>query len=89
MILWCMIPHRSTAWTGHKVHLTETCDADSPNLITPVETAAATVADDAVTAAIHAGLAQQNWLPAQHVAATGCVNSKRFVDSRHKVRGLS
>jgi hypothetical protein len=73
---------RSTAWTGYKVHLTETCDTDSPNLITHVETTAATVADDAVTATIHASLAQQNLLPAQHIADTGYVNSKLFVDSR-------
>lgn len=73
---------RSTAWTGYKVHLTETCEPDRPNLITHVETTAATVADDAVTATIHAGLAQQGLLPAQHIADTGYVNSKLFVDSR-------
>jgi len=72
----------STAWTGYKVHLTETCDAESPNPITHVETTAAPVADDAVTASIHAGLAEQNLLPAQHMADTGYVNSKLFVDSQ-------
>jgi transposase len=72
----------STAWTGYKVHLTETCDADRPNLITHVETTAAPVADDAVTASIHAGLPEQNLLPAQHIADTGYVNSKLFVESQ-------
>jgi transposase len=74
---------RSTAWIGYKVHLTETCEADSPNLITHVETTAAPVADDAVTATIHADLAEQDLLPAQHIADTGFVNSKLFVDSHH------
>ncbi len=34
-----------TDWIGFKVHLTETCDAATPNLITHVETTAATVTD--------------------------------------------
>jgi transposase len=29
---------RTRSWVGYKVHLTETCDADLPNLITHVET---------------------------------------------------
>lgn len=73
---------RSPQWIGYKVHLTETCEADGPNLITPVETTAAPVADDAVTASIHAGLAEDHVRPAQHVADTGHVNSKLLVESR-------
>jgi hypothetical protein len=44
---------RETRWTGYKVHLTETCDEERPNLITNVETTTAAVADDAVTERIH------------------------------------
>lgn len=33
---------RDTTWSGYKVHFTETCDADSPHLITHVETTPAT-----------------------------------------------
>jgi transposase len=29
---------RSTSWISYKVHLTETCDANAPRLITHVET---------------------------------------------------
>jgi len=29
---------RSTTWVGYKVHLTETCDDETPHLITHVET---------------------------------------------------
>jgi transposase len=72
---------RTTAWTGYKIHLTETCDDERPNLITDVQTTAATVADDAVTAAIHATLAEQELLPERHIADTGFVNSKLLVDS--------
>ncbi|MBW7940047.1 MAG: IS1182 family transposase, partial [Candidatus Omnitrophica bacterium] len=73
---------RTTAWTGYKVHLTETCDEERPNLITNVETTAATVADDAVTASIHLSLAERDLLPSQHIADTGYVNSELFVSSQ-------
>ena len=43
----------TTAWVGYKVHLTETCDEDSPRLITNVETSAAPTADGALTPEIH------------------------------------
>ena len=33
---------RTTKWTGYKVHLTETCEDDTPNLITDVQTTPAT-----------------------------------------------
>lgn len=66
---------RTTTWTGFKVHITETCDDERPNLITCVETTSATVADDAVTASVHISLAERQLLPAQHIADTGYVNS--------------
>jgi transposase len=73
---------RETRWTGYKVHLTETCDEEQPNLITNVETTTAAVADDAVTDRIHAGLATRQLLPGKHIADTGFVNSELFVSSR-------
>ena len=78
---------RTTAWTGYKVHLTETCEAERPNLITNVETTTAAVADDAVTAKIHNALAEHDLLPDIHIADTGYVNSELFVDSqeRHQI----
>lgn len=47
---------RGTTWVGYKAHLTESCDADLPHLITNVATTTATTADDAVTAHIHTTL---------------------------------
>jgi transposase len=36
---------RDTEWIGYKVHLTETCDDDLPNLVTDVTTTPAPTAD--------------------------------------------
>ena len=33
---------RETAWTGYKGHVTETCDDETPNLLTAVTTTPAT-----------------------------------------------
>jgi len=73
---------RTTVWTGFKVHVTESCDDERPNLITNVETTSATVADDAVTTSIHAALAESDLLPAQHIADTGYVNSELLVSTQ-------
>lgn len=74
----------ATVWSGYKVHLTETCDDGTPNLITNVETTTAAVSDDAVTATIHAALDARGLLPTTHVADTGFVNSALFVDARER-----
>jgi hypothetical protein len=73
---------RETRWTDNKVHLTETCDDERPNLITNVETTSAAVADDAVTEQIHAHLAERQLLPGKHIADTGFVNSELLVSGR-------
>lgn len=73
---------RSTQWVGYKVHLTETCDADVPNLITHVETTPAPVADGEVTAQIHAALTQRDLLPQDHVVDTGNLDAALLVSSR-------
>ncbi len=75
---------RSTAWSGYKVHLTETCDEDTPNLITNVETKNAAISDDAVTTTIHSALETSNLLPDKHIADTGYVNSELFVESKER-----
>ena len=50
---------RETSWIGYKVHLTETCDKEGPNLITHVQTTLATVPDIQVTGQIHHDLSQR------------------------------
>lgn len=73
---------RETLWTGYKVHLSETCEEDSPHLITHVETTPAPQADNDALPHIHAALATAALLPLQHLVATGYVDAKALVKSR-------
>jgi transposase len=72
---------RGTVWTGYKVQLTETCDADTPHLITHVATTPATVPDVEQLAPIHTALAQKGLLPAEHLVDAGYVDSAVLVTS--------
>lgn len=72
---------RQTQWTGYKVHLTETCDADQPSIITDVATTAATDPDSAATAGIHDRLAARGLAPHEHLVDTA------YVAAAHLVRG--
>ena len=62
---------RETRWTGYKVHLTETCEKDSPHLITHVATTAATTDDGAMTETIHADLEAKELFPEEHMVDSG------------------
>ena len=73
---------RETHWTGYKVHLTETCDAERPHLITNVETTPATTTDVEVTPVIHTHLAAQGLLPREHLLDTGYLDADHLVTSR-------
>jgi transposase len=73
---------RDTEWTGYGVHLTETCDADAPRLITAVETTAATTPDAQLLAAIHAQLARRRLLPGRHVVDAGYLTGTELVSSQ-------
>ena len=74
---------RSTVWTGYKVHLTETCDADLPHLLIHVETTSATTQDMEMTGTIHQALAIKQLLPAEHAMDTGYVDGDHIVTSQH------
>ena len=63
-----------TRWTGYLAHVTETCAADGPNVITGVATMPAASADTAAVAGIHARLARRGLLPAGHLAGGGCTS---------------
>ena len=73
---------RATQWVGYKVHLTETCDGDSPHLSTNVETTAGPTDDGAATPAIHAALQQRDLLPSVHIVDTGFLDAELLVASR-------
>jgi len=57
---------RETFWCGYKVHLTETCDAETPPLITQVETTPATEQDISVLDRVQEALATRDLLPSEH-----------------------
>jgi transposase len=73
---------RTTTWVGYKVHLTETCDDETPHLITHVETTPAPVADGAVTPVIHHALREKALLPTTHIVDTGYLDAELLVTSR-------
>jgi transposase len=72
---------RGTEWTGYKVHVTETCDTDTPHLIVNVLTTAATTQDEVVLGQIHHALEQKRLLPAEHLVDTGYTSIANFQDS--------
>ncbi len=75
---------RTTEWTGYKAHLTETCDAQQPHLITQVETTLATTPDGTVVTTIHQSLAERELLPAEHLIDTGYVDAEVLVTSQEE-----
>jgi transposase len=70
---------RSTEWVGYKVHVTETCDEESPHLITHVETTTAAVQDVSVSESIHAALEAKALLPREHLMDAGFLDAKLLV----------
>ena len=73
---------RETIWTGYKVHLTETCDAALPSIVTDADTTVATTVDHAVTAAVQARLAARGLAPREHLADTSDVTADHLVTSQ-------
>lgn len=75
---------REMSWIGYKVHVTETCDDDTPHLITHIETTPAPQADDDVIPCIHEALASHDLLPEKHLVDTGYVDAQELVRSREQ-----
>ncbi len=73
---------RDVSWTGYKAHLTETCDPDTPHLLTHVETTAATTQDSDVTGTIHTALAAKGLLPEELLLDEGYIDAAHLVTSR-------
>ena len=73
---------RETGWIGDKVHLTETCDGDTPNLITDVQTTAAGLCDVEMTAPVQDALAERGLPPETHLVDAGYVDAALLVSSR-------
>jgi transposase len=73
---------RDTGWIGYKVHLTETCDGDTPNLITDVQTTAAGLCDVEMTAPVQDALAERGLPPETHLVDAGYVDAALLVSSQ-------
>ncbi|HEX9134750.1 MAG TPA: IS1182 family transposase [Ktedonobacteraceae bacterium] len=73
---------RTTLWVGYKVHFTQTCDEDAPQLITHVETTPAPLPDEKALSKVHAGLAEKDCLPDQHLVDAGYVDATNLIESR-------
>jgi transposase len=73
---------RDTTWVGYKVHLTETCEAGLPHVITQVTTTPAPVPDGTQTGPIQADLARRHLLPRQLVVDPGYVDAAQVVAAR-------
>jgi transposase len=73
---------RDTEWTGYKVHLTETCDDELPNLITDVTTTPAPTADYDVVPTIQAHLAHRQVTPDEQIVDAGYVSADHLLTSR-------
>jgi transposase len=72
---------RETSWIGYRVHLTETCDDETPHLITQVATVPATTNDVEMTDAIQADLAARDLLPGEHLLDGGYVSAEHLLTS--------
>jgi transposase len=73
---------REIEWTGYKVHLTESCDAELPNLITDVHTTVATTPDSVVLPSIQAALCEREMQPAEHLVDSGSMSAANLVCSQ-------
>ena len=77
---------RETNWVGYKIHVSETCEADAPNLITNVTTTPATTSDFGMLPLIHQRLADRDLLPHEHVVDSGYMSAEQIVDRVRETR---
>ncbi|HMB06440.1 MAG TPA: transposase, partial [Isosphaeraceae bacterium] len=75
---------RDVEWVGYNVHLTETCDEQTPHLIVNVETTPATTPDDNMIAVVHESLEERDLLPDAHLVDKGYTDSQVLIDSPHE-----
>jgi transposase len=79
---------RGESWVGYKVHSSETCDAERPNLLTNVLTSVSTLQDDTALPIIHQALATKGLLPAEHLVDAGYTSAENLLtrQTEHQVR---
>src|SRR6266536_3111786 len=74
-------------WVGSKAHLSESCDADTPNLVTDVHTTPATEPDVVATTAIQAKLIARGLAPGEHLLDAGYPSADNIAASA--ARGIT
>ncbi len=72
----------TTSWVGYRVHITETCEEDLPNIITDVQSTPATVADGDATPLIHETLKDRGLLPETQFVDTGYLDAELLAESK-------
>jgi transposase len=75
---------RDTHWVGYKLHLTETCDPERPDLITQVLTTPATTPDCVMGPSIVHDLAARDLLPGTHLLDSGYVDADFLVTAQRQ-----
>jgi transposase len=73
---------RGRHWVGYKVHLTESCDADAPHLITQVHTTVAPAHDVEQLLTIQQSLAERHLLPALQLVDMGYTSARNLARSQ-------
>jgi transposase len=73
---------RDTSWTGYMVHVSETCEATVPHLLTHVHTTVATVHEAQCTTPIQQALLDKELPPREHFVDAAYVSAELLVHSR-------
>ena len=73
---------RGTKWRGDKVHVTETAEADAPNFLTAVTTAAAPSGDSAALPRIRQRRAERALPPGEQYVDAGYVSGPQLAQSQ-------
>jgi len=71
---------RDLTWVGYKVHLTETCNPDTPNLIVQVETTPSTQHDSPAFVYIRQDLQATDRLPSEHLVDASYMSVDTLVE---------
>ncbi len=73
---------RDTKWTGYMVHVSETCEEETPHLLTHVHTTDASVHEAKCTDDIHQGLSDKDLSPGDHLVDAAYISAELLVNSR-------
>ena len=73
---------RDTKWTGSMVHVSETCEEETPHLLTHVHTTDASVHEAKCTDDIHQGLSDKDLSPGDHLVDAASISAELLVNSR-------